>query len=195
VSPAPSGIVARVLTAWVDLRGSMRAVIEAGPSEGTLLVFAMASGLLRFLGRLADLWLGPEAARAGREELVSRIGAEFAGAMVFRVIALYALALLVWGGVRAAGGTGGPRQTRIALFWSALVAAPVMLAATLAGLAAGAARLALAPVLELAAGLAFAVALAAGLAEAHGFRSTWRVLAAIVAAVGLLALALRVATG
>ena len=191
MTPARTGVVVRVLTAWVDLRGTMRAVMEAGPSEGTLLAFAMASGMLRFLGRLAELWLGPEAVRAGRDLLLSRIGAEFAGAMVFRVLALYALALLLWVGVRAAGGAGGPRPTRIALFWSALVAAPVMLAATLAGLGAGAAGLAL----ELAAGLAFAVALAAGLAEAHGFRSTWRVLAVIVAAVGLVALALRAVTG
>jgi len=167
-----AGVIMRMLTAWRDLPGSMRAVLAERPGEGALLAMAMLSGLLRFLGRLAGLWLGPGAAGTPPEALLSRIGAEFAGALVFRTLALYAVALLLWGLARLLGGRGGVYATRATLFWAALVAAPVMLMADLAGLAAaalGGGTMA-AGVLG---GMAFALAAAHGVAAAHGL-ALWR---------------------
>lgn len=178
MSAGPPGLVA----VWGDLRGAMRALLAMRPGEGRLLAYAMGSGFMRFLGRLAELWLGPGGGAAGREALVSRIGAEFAGALIFRTLALYLVAVLLWGVLRALGGRGGLYESRAALFWSAWVAAPVMLAATLAGLAlepvAGAQ---VAAGVELAGGLAFAAALAIATAEAHGLARVWPVLGAILA--------------
>lgn len=156
----------------------MRAVLASRPSEATLLVFAMLSGVFHFLGTLATLWLGREASGLGQDELLSRIGAEFAGALVFRTLALYGVALAAWAIARAFGGAGSIYASRAALFWSALVAAPVMLGAallsTLAGPFLGGHAGA---VFRIAGGLAFAVAFAFCLAQAQGFRSGWRVLA------------------
>ena len=43
------GVLWRMLGAWADLRGSMRAELDRAPSEGRLLFFAMFAG-----------WSGPE---------------------------------------------------------------------------------------------------------------------------------------
>lgn len=194
VSAPARGVTARVLTAWADLRGAMRAVLADRPGEATLFVFALLSGLLRFFGRLAELWLGQGGAGLARDALLSRIAAEFAGALVFRTLALYAVAVALWGAARAFGGTGGAYESRAALFWSALVAAPVMLAvslaATLAAPAIGAEAVAWLRQIGV---LAFAVALAAAIAEAHGFRRPLAVFAVMAGLIGALAAALRLA--
>lgn len=160
----------------------MRAILDARPSESTLLVFAMLSGLFHFLGRLAEIWLGPGGGARG--ELLSRVAGELGGALVFRTMALYALAALAWGLARAFGGAGGAYESRAAFFWAALVAAPVILALTLA-------ETLIAPAEQLrlvwAGYLAYAVAVAAFMAEAHGFRRVLPVLGVILGLAGGLA--------
>lgn len=191
MSQAGAGAAARVLTAWADLRGATRAVLDARPSEGALLALAMLSGVLHFLGEVAGVWLGPEGRGLGGDEVIARIGAGFVGALIFRVLFLYLLAGAVWGIARSCGGTGSAYETRVAVFWAALVAAPVLLAADLAGVAlAASAGRGLAALAGLASEVAFAVAFAHAVAEAHGFSRPWLVLAAVavplVALLGLL---------
>jgi len=160
------------------------------PGEGALLALAMLSGLFYFLGRIGTLWYGPDAARMAEEELLSRVGAEFAGGLIFRTLMLYGVAALLHWAVRAGRGTGAPRDTRAALFWAAAVAAPIGLAGTMAALALP--PLAAEAALRLG-DIALLIALAPCLAEAHGFRRSESVLLALVLCFGGLALGVRYA--
>ncbi len=174
------GLTLRALGAWAGMRGSMRRLLEDRPSESTLFVFILISGGLHFLGELARLWLAPQTAGYSEGELVSRVGAAFAGALIFRSLALYLVAIVGHGLARAFGGRGGGYESRAATAWAALVTAPVALAATLVGIG-------LAPqigeqganAIGQVGGIAFAYAMAHCFAEAHGFARTWTVLAVI----------------
>ncbi len=173
------GVFWRVLGAWADLRGSMRAELDRDPSEGQLLFFVMLSGLIWFAGRIAVLVYGPLGPVIPEDEFVGRVGLEFISAVFFRTLAFYALAALAGLIARAAGGSGGWRDSRAALFWAALVAAPVILAANflsllLAGIPGQAGAIA-----SMAGAVAFAWAVANCFAEAHGFARAWRVLAVL----------------
>ncbi len=173
------GVFWRMLGAWADLRGSMRAELARGPSEGRLLFYVMLSGLIWFVGRIAVLVYGPLGPTIPEAEFAGRVGLVFLSAIFFRALAFYALAALAGLIARAAGGGGGWRDSRAALFWAALVAAPVILAATflsllLTGMPGQAGAIA-----SMLGAVAFAWAVAQCFAEAHGFTSAWRVLAAV----------------
>ncbi len=178
-SLSSGGVLWRMLGAWADLRGSMRAELARDPSEGRLLFYVMLSGLIWFFGRYATLVYGPLGPAIPEEVFAGRVGVEFVSAVFFRTLALYALAALAGAVARAAGGGGGWRDSRAALFWAALVAAPVMLAGTflsllLTGIPGQAGAIA-----GMLGAVAFAWAVAQCFAEAHGFASAWRVLGAV----------------
>ena len=186
------GLAARILFAWRDLRGSVRALAGQSPSEGFLLFLAMLSGVFWFLSEVAVILTTPPNVVVQEGEIYSRIGAEFAGAVLFRTLGLYLVAMAGWGIARLFGGTGSAKDSRIALFWASLVAGPVMLAATLG-------QIVLAPpVTEQWVALmigqigvvAFIWATAETFSEMHGFRKSWPALAVLgLLTLGLLALA------
>lgn len=179
-TPAQGSLTLRVLTAWADMGASMRWLMGLRPSESAILMLIMMSGAFHFLGSLARLWLAPGTAEMAEGELLSRVGAEFAGALIFRTLALYGLAMLGHWLARAFTGTGSGRDSRAAMAWAALVAAPVTLVFTLAGLTIGpmigpeasAVMLQIGPLL-----LAFA--LSQCFSEVHGFTRPWAVLGVI----------------
>ena len=173
------GVLWRMLGAWADLRGSMRAELDRGPSEGRLLFYVMLSGLIWFIGRYAVLVNGPLGPVIPEGQFVGRVGLEFVSAIFFRTLAFYALAALAGAVARAAGGSGGWRDSRAALFWAALVAAPVILAATLLSLLLTGVPGQAGAIAGMLGAVAFAWAVAQCIAEAHGFTSAWRVLAAV----------------
>ncbi len=173
------GVFWRMLGAWADLRGSMRAELDRDPSEGRLLFYVMLSGLIWFIGRQAVLVYGPLGPVIPEDEFVGRVAAGFVAAIFFRTLAFYALAALAGLIARAAGGGGGWRDTRAALFWAALVAAPVILAATLLSLLLTGVPGQAASIASMLGAVAFAWATAQCIAEAHGFTSAWPVLAVV----------------
>jgi len=174
----------RVLGAWADLRGSMRAELDQAPGEPKLLAWVMLSGLIWFLGRVVVLKLGPIAPTLDPDYVVMRIGAEFVGSMFFRTLAFYGVAALAGATAMKAGGTGSWRESRAAMFWAALVAAPVMLAGTLLSVLLADAPAEVRLIARMIGALAFAWAAAQCIAEAHGFARVWLVLAAVFVAVG-----------
>ncbi|MGF1446863.1 MAG: hypothetical protein ACFBRM_11790 [Pikeienuella sp.] len=194
-SDPQQGLALRVLGAWGDLRGSLRWLLAQRPSETTLYVFFALSGLALFMAALANYVLsggGPLTGEAIAGFLVT-------GFIVFGLIwplTGYLLALIGHGLARAFGGTGSGHASRAAMAWAALVASPVLVVASLGGLAIAQAVPPGAADLIRSAGLvAFFVALAPCFAEAHGFSRAWPVVA--VAALLLVALlgALGLATG
>lgn len=169
VTGAPQGFIVRILTFWWGMRASMRGILNAEPGEGRILSFAILSGFLHFLGETARTWLAPETASLAQEELVGRIAAGFVAALLFRTLALYGVAGIAGLICRRAGGQGGWRETRAAVFWASLVAAPLALLAAIAEGVFLRVHLPFAPILSLVGPLAFAFALSACLAEAHRF--------------------------
>ncbi len=187
---AEPGLAGRVLTAWADMGGSMRWLLARSPSETTLFVLLLVSGLMLLLLVIAEQMIRPTVGVSAPVALEGMIGA---GIVVFGLIwplLLYLLALLAHGLARATGGTGSGYASRAAMAWAALVAAPVALVASVAGLVA-------APLLPpVVAGavrslgfLFFAYALAHCFAAAHGFARPWAVLAIVAALlIGLVSL-------
>lgn len=179
-SAARGSLTARVLTAWADMGGSMRWLKSLNPSESTILVIFMLSGGFQFLGGLAKLWLAPETAEMDEGELLSRVGAGFAAALIFRTLFLYILAMIGHGLARAFGGTGSGRDSRAAMAWASLVAAPVTLVLTLAGTLLEPAIGSQASIVLFQIGpLLLAFALSYCMSEVHGFTRPWAVLAVI----------------
>ena len=178
-----SGLIWRVLAAWADLRGSMRAELDRDPSEGRLLYYVVLSGLVWFLGRAALLSWGPIAPSLTAEMFRARIAAELVSAVFFRTLAFYALAAVACAIARAAGGTGGWRESRAALFWAALVAAPAILAAHLLSVLLTGVPGQAGAVAGMLGALAVGWTTAHCVAEAHAFTSPLRVFAAMVALV------------
>lgn len=174
-APSEAGFVARVLTAWIDPRASMRSILASDPGEARVLSFAMLSGALLFVARAIEL-------AAGAAPLPAEVPAEaaFASVFLFQVMVwpllLYGLAAVVGLLARAAGGDGGWRDTRAAVCWAAMIQAPIELLFAVFGVATGLARTGGA-FLSLVASLFLVVALAYCISEAHGFTRVWIVFA------------------
>ena len=128
---------------------------------------------------------GSTAPAIPEDEFIGRVAAQFVAAIFFRTLAFYALAAVAGWIARAAGGRGDWRDSRAALFWAALVAAPVILAATLLSILLTGLPGQLAPAARMVGALAFAWTTAHCFAEAHGFKNVWRVLAVVTVFAGL----------
>lgn len=186
----PSGLVWRVLGAWADLRAAMRVELARGPSEGRLLYYAILSGLIWFIGRAILLAWGPKGPTLSPDEFQRLLGAALVSSVFFRTIALYVVAAIAGAVARGFGGTGSWRDSRAAVFWGALVAAPAILGATMLSLLLTGVPGQAAEIASMLGALVSAWVLAHCLAEAHGFASTWKVLSVIAALVGAFILAL-----
>jgi len=179
-SAAPAALPWRILGAWADLRGSMRAELDRAPGEPRLLAYVMLSGLIWFLGRVLVVEFGPLAPTLGPDEAIKRIAAEFVGSIFFRTLAFYGVAALAGAVAMKLGGRGSWRDSRAAMFWAALVAAPVTLAGTLLSLLLAEAPGQAGLIAGMIGSVAFAWAAAHCIAEAHRFASLWRVLGVVV---------------
>jgi hypothetical protein len=176
------GLVDAIWRGWRDPRGAMARQAAVGLSEPRALFHLMAACALYFLASL------PNALRTARslaipDPVEGAIAAHLFAWLVLAPLLGYGLAALVHLVARAFGGRGPFLAARAALFWSALLGAPLALGLALAGVAAEAIPALLPWTTWLGyAGLAFGLWLfAAGLAEAEGFAATGRV-AAVVAA-------------
>lgn len=171
------GLIWRVLAAWAGLRASMRFELDRGPSEGRLLFYAVLSGLIWFLGRATLLAWGPLGPALPPDVFRARLAAELISSVFFRTLALYALAALTGLLARAFGGMATWRESRAALFWAALVAAPAIFAAHLLSVLLTGVPGRAAEIAQTLGALIFGWVAAQCFAEAHGFASGWRVFA------------------
>jgi len=188
------GLVAAIARGWRDPRGEMGRQIAEGLSERRALVHLFAACGLALLASL------PNAVRAAQgleidEPRAGVISAHVFGYLFVAPLLLYGLAAGLHLGARAFGARGPYLPARSAVFWAALMGAPIAMALALAGVAvevvfgAGALRWLVVPGY---AGLVWWLwLLAASLAEAEGFGPTHRVAAVLLAGFGLLALVLR----
>ncbi len=189
------GVVDAIWAAYGDPRGAMAREVARGLSEPRAMAQLLGACLLFFVASLPNALREAQGLAIG-DPVEGAVAAHLFGYVALAPLLAYGLAVPVHLAARAFGGRGGFLAARAALFWSALLGAPIALALALAGVAAEVvARPALLPWLAWLGygGLAFWLWLfAASLAEAEGFAATGRVAAVVVAGfagiAGLLAL-------
>ena len=124
-----TGLFERIWDAWNDMRASTRRMIEEGPSEARLLFFVLISDLIFFLSWAIKIVVAPNAAIV---DIMPQDSAIFlVGALIIRTASVYAFATLVGFGLKAIGGKGSLKDTRVGMFWGAFVAAPFGLLAAI----------------------------------------------------------------
>jgi hypothetical protein len=134
-----SGFVARstlthkVLFAWFNFRKSVRRLMAQRPTEGTLLKLLLWSDLAFFLSWTMKAVIVPN--ESGVSLVSIEIGLLFGLAIVIRTAAMYVFAMVAGAVCRIFGGRGTWRNTRIAVFWAAFVAAPFGVAAAMLSVA------------------------------------------------------------
>lgn len=173
---ARPGLFGAFLRFYRDPRGSVRAVLEANPAEAKLLVILMLAMALIFCARIVQIHVqfqNPD----DRLELIMQ---QMVSQLLFLPLFYYGLAALVTAVSRLCGGVGGWKNGRVAVFWSTLVAAPVVLMSLLLPLVTTAWPMAILPVVIAQLGSVFlAWALAQSIAAAFEFTRTWLVFACV----------------
>ncbi len=177
------GMVLGVARFYHDPRGSMRAMLESGPTEARLLAYAMIAAVFQLAGRVAQVVAG----REGEADLTARVMEQTVSLLFFLPLVYYGLAAAGTVLARAFGGQGDWFLGRAAFLWAALVSAPVMLLSMLAGLVLTSAAPDVRPLAGQIGPIFLGWALAQTFAEAFGFRRAMVVLAVIAGiALGLL---------
>lgn len=113
----------RVMLAWMNMREATRTLIEERPSEARLLFFVLLSDVIFFLARTLSLVVAPAAAT--QNLLPLEIALWLIAVFVLRTATLYVFSGAVGIIGRALGGDASWRDTRTAVFWASLVAAPI----------------------------------------------------------------------
>lgn len=121
-----------MLRAWRDPRAAIRRQLADGENEGRALIYLMVACFLFFVAQWPRLsreaYLNPEI------PFDARWGGALMGWMFIAPLLFYGLAALSHLVFRLMGGRGSWFGARLALFWSLLVVAPIVL---LLGLVAG----------------------------------------------------------
>lgn len=174
------GLILGIARFFYNPRGSMRGVLDSGPSEGRLFAYALIAAAILLFGRILDLVAG--AAPTGGN-VMARAAEQTVSLLFFLPIVYYAVAALGTLLARAFGGLGSWREGRAAFFWAALVSAPVIVVCAMAGSVFGPEPTTLFAVIVQVGQIFFAWAVAQCFAETFGFGRTWPVLAVIGAIV------------
>ncbi len=117
-----SGLAARVVDSWKDMRAATRRLIEENPSEGRLLFYILLSDMIFFLSWSLKAVVAPSS--AAQNMLPAEIGLILIGALFMRTFSVYMFSILLWVIAKVFGGNGSARDTRAGVFWGSFVAAP-----------------------------------------------------------------------
>lgn len=185
----------RILDAYADMRSSTRSFIETNPSEARLLFLALLSDVIFFLARSISMVVAPPAEI--QASLPEFVGLGVVIAFLVRTSLFYVIAIIAKVAAYPFGGRGSWYDTRCAVFWAALVSAPIEVIGAILTVVVVYLRPSV-PMLDsewlietpyFVGPIAFGFFLAAGVAEAQGFRYTYRVMAALaIIGIGLIAM-------
>ena len=185
----------RIIDAYADMRASTRSFIKTNPSEARLLFLALLSDVIFFLARSISMVVAPPVEI--QASLPHYVGFGVVVAFLIRTSLFYVIAALAKVASYPFGGRGSWYHTRCAVFWAALVSAPIELIGAILTVLVVYLRPTF-PFLDsewlvetpyFIGPIAFGFFLAAGVAEAQGFRYTYRVMAALaILGIGLIAL-------
>lgn len=113
----------RINDAWGDMAASTRRLVSEQPSEARLLLFVLMSDVVFFLSWSLKAVVAP--ATGAVQHLPVEVSFWFIFALFCRTSAMYGLSIVIGLGAWVMGGSGTWGETRIAVFWGALVAAPI----------------------------------------------------------------------
>lgn len=125
----PKSMTFKILAAWFDMRTSSEEMLRSNPSEARILLYLLLSNLAFFLSWTMKAVIVPQ--QTGVNVFSFEVGLMFILAFVVRTGAMY---LLGWGFYMIGsmfGGIASQKACRVALFWSALVAAPISVIAAI----------------------------------------------------------------
>ena len=112
----------RITDGWSDMRLSTRRLVEEKPSEARLFFYVLMSDLIFFISWSLKTVVAPTTVAA--HKMPVEIGLWLIVALFCRSFAMYFASILLGCAARVMGGTGTWRETRTAVFWGALTAAP-----------------------------------------------------------------------
>ncbi|NNU80743.1 YIP1 family protein [Halovulum dunhuangense] len=183
MSERRAGLLADILSAYPDLRGSIRTKLDQAPRDAQLLILIfLAAGI----GFVAGLPAAREQALAVEEPdaLTGVLAGRLFAAIFITPLVLFALAALSHVAARIFGGRGSFWSARLALVWAVIVALPLLVVSAaldpILGAALGAYGVGLSTILSTVAGFGFLWIWAVFLAETEGFRAPIRVFALIL---------------
>lgn len=180
---AANGLYDRAARTWLAPRAAVLDEVRSG-SESRLVFYAFASSVLFTMAAVSAKTLNPTATIAQAWE--AWVTTQVVVGTFFRPLALYGVAAVIGLLCRSGGGGGSYYATRVAVFWTALVAAPVGLVLTALGAALSGvlgAPDAVGLLGQTAGSALWAVLLVPALAAVHGFASTrwlWAALGVVV---------------
>lgn len=117
-----SSMLERIYDAWKDMRTSSRRLIEENPNEGRLIFMVLLSDLIFFLSWTIKTVVAPMSSAADLIPL--EISIWLIGALMVRTAFMYLFSLVVYGFARLFRGQGTWYETRVCVFWAALISAP-----------------------------------------------------------------------
>ena len=124
-----SSMLERIYDAWKDMRASSRRLIDENPNEGRLIFLVLMSDLIFFLSWTIKTIVAPISSAA--EHIPAEIGLFLVGALMVRTPFMYMFSLIVFGIAKLFRGQGSWYETRVCVFWAALVSAPFSFIAAL----------------------------------------------------------------
>ena len=181
-APRHPGLILGVARFFYDPRGSMRGMLDSGPTEARLLFYALLAAAILLTGKIAGILQFSEPGT----DVMGLISAQAVSLLFFMPLIYYALAAVGTLVARLFRGEGSWHQGRAAFFWASLVSAPVIAFANHLARSIPALPYEIAILLGQFGGVFFAWALAQCYAEAFRFTRTWLVFAAICAPVFVL---------
>ena len=122
-------MIERIYDAWVDMRSSSRRLIAENPNEGRLVFLILLSDLIFFLSWSIKTVVSPISSAA--DYIPAEIGLFLVGALMVRTPFMYLFSLVVFGIAKLFRGQGTWYETRVCVFWAALVSAPFSFIAAL----------------------------------------------------------------
>lgn len=122
---------ARMRLSYLDMRRTTRALIDENPAESRLLVFVLLSDIVFFLARGLQLVVSPT--QAAEASVPFKIGMWLIAALLLRTMTMYIFSAVVKIVGNIFGGEATWKETRTAVFWASLVAAPAGVLGSLIG--------------------------------------------------------------
>ncbi|MBL4749205.1 MAG: hypothetical protein JKX71_01240 [Amylibacter sp.] len=122
-------MIERIYDAWIDMRSSSRRLIAENPNEGRLVFLILLSDLIFFLSWSLKTVVSPISSAA--DYIPAEIGLFLVGALMVRTPFMYLFSLVVFGIAKLFRGQGTWYETRVCVFWAALVSAPFSFIAAL----------------------------------------------------------------
>lgn len=122
-------MIERIYDAWIDMRASCRRLIAENPNEGRLVFLILLSDLIFFLSWSIKTVVSPISSAA--DYIPAEIGLFLVGALMVRTPAMYLFSIVVFGIAKLFRGQGTWYETRVCVFWAALVSAPFSFIAAL----------------------------------------------------------------